>query len=444
MALGDFGAPAPISELPGVVKSASPEDIFFVFWAKAGAAYTFKRWLAGKTAETAKVLGLDIPQPPPASTRTGVTTAILNVRSRAGATNTRVGQLQPGVAVTIANEPFVHVIEPPPSTAVHDWARLIAPMAGFVAVDWLALNPLPPAPALEKNKLGIHVIGKNTKSDAILKAVTDCDLAGHPLASVTVVDDTRLAKMVKAISEKTFVVARYMTTPVETHPPQYLAPDGKWSAQKLYDQWAAEVAEGKDGVDAFQFANEWLPGTPQTPEEAAIYREFYKRFCDWYRQLADIAQREGIRVTIGDFSVGHPWLADPTVLKDTQDLLDDVCAAQDNIAMYHTGSPYTTPEGQVSFLADKENWADHYLKMARPGVRFIFGEARLGSVTKISPELFRSWMLQMQSLYGKRQEVIGANPFTWGGTDDNHWNDEDLTHVTDTLIDVVTHLAVSG
>lgn len=426
--MGLFNAPGTLTDLKRDAQQFDAEDLILTFWGRRGAAYTFSSWYQLTPAVLRAMLNAPLPAPVPTPARTATTTAVVNVR--VAPAGVYITKLQTGVVVTLTDaSPVVKAY----LGTTYTWRQISAPVSGWLADANIRIEPLP---STAKWKIGVHALGKMGREVDAENAVVACRAKGRPVPAATVTLNPLLAVRIKTLSPETFVVARHMTLPIQYHPPDY-----QWSAQNVFDAFWPELAQAAGVVDAFQFANEWLPGLERsaTDQQISDFVAFYDKFCGFYYDLAALCSKKNIRCTIGDFAVGHPPLWIPAVERMTFDLLDATCGALGHVANYHMYSPYTSvnPHGNDSLSVDADNWAMHWLKMRRPGVRWIMGELGWGDAELINQDKFVQLISEAQQMLGHSDDVIGACLWTWGGAG-NNWDKSELTPVTPKYIELVT------
>ncbi len=423
-----FNAPGGLEDLKRDAAQFDADDLLLTFWGRKGAAYSFAGWYQTTPAVFRAMLNAPLPGPAPAPIQTGVTTALVNVRTLPA--GVYLTQLKAGVAITLTSD--APVVKAYVGTT-YTWRKISAPVSGWLADAFIRIN-MPPV--VTKWKIGLHALGKMGREQGAEDVAIACRAKGHPLPAVTVALNPLLAVRIKTFSPETFVVARHFTLPIEYNPPSF-----GWDTRILLDAFLPELTPAIGIVDALQLANEWLPGIKRdaTQDQIDDYVAFYERFCQFYYDLAGLCNRQGIRCTIGDFAVGHPALWIPAVEKMTFDLLDATCSALGHVANYHCYSPYTSvnPHGNDSILVDKENWAAHWVKMRRPGVKWVLGELGYGDAALISLEKQAQLIREAQEMLGQYDDVIGACLWTFGGAG-NNWDKSELFPIAAQLVDLLS------
>ncbi len=422
-------SPQPLDQLEADAALMGSDDRVFAIWDKAGVPYLYRLYM-GNSGQLRDILGVK----PPAILPTATVTATLKVRSAPGVTQLQIGTLYAGDIVTLSP------MEVPQVVGDYRWRKIltvkritggvIQNLTGWVADQWLQLPP-PPKSAW---KMGVHVIGKASNSSKAEDLAITMKALGRPLPVVVVTLDPMLANRIKTFSPETFVVSRFRTLPYELHPPDFVDLNGKWSARLLWERFWPELKDGQGIVDAFQFANEWLPGleAPFTEEKLSRYRVFYEKFCQWYYELAAIAKAEGFRCTIGDFGVGHPFLEDPAVLRMTTDLLDAVCSLMNNVGNYHA---YSGPAND-SMKTDQDRYAMKWVKMRRPGTKWLLSECGWLSAELINQDKFVQLVTEVQQLLQPYDDVIGAGLWSLGAAD-GEWRRGDWSAVIPAFIELM-------
>lgn len=355
-------------------------------------------------------------------------TTSLNVRAApsGGLAGAVLGKLPLGAGVRLAG----NVVAPAtPGGPAYNWGQIVevgeqAPVelvGGWVARELLdALNPKPPA-AANFRRAGVHTIG--ALSNNAIQLLKDCQAAGAPVSSITLVVCPQAARLVKFLSPGTLTIARPVwpdSLPMESGRVKF--------SREWFESYLDPIRPWLEYIDVVKFVNEKWPGNK------CADRQILADFRDFYWDLGRACADRGIGYTVLDLAAGN--MADdrhaPKEINQFEIMAPmlDWISRHGGILNYHCYNPLD-PARVYDPTFEPENWVlrpVHWLQriptLRCVGVESLVPEwkdlsgqdARLpsdsGEVIRMVRQVDELWAGAIRSGRIRDEQWIGHDPFT--------------------------------
>jgi hypothetical protein len=217
---------------------------------------------------------------------------------------------------------------------------------------------------------------------------------------VVIVNEVKAAQEVRRASPETLV--HFRITGHDTIP----NPSREAGAERV--RWLLPVFRDS-GAQLLSIANEWTP-PGDTPEQV----EALRACCEAYRGAMDEANRHGIKIAVGDFSVANPHIERPGVMDALRPML-----AQAERDGHYLCINYYARNGDTANDPD----ALHWVRMTEdyPRLRVVMREYNVLAEDTPRGEAFTALLRAGDAMWARYPQFMGAALYTLVGYPDSEW-----------------------